>query len=99
MCARDRETGLATDCGARVTAAVVMGSYLNKPKTDKESEDMENDRLMCGVSSMQGWREKQEVSTTILQMVHLEVLGSGGREIGRNSTTVMCVSAPCGDVG
>ncbi|XP_016657313.1 probable protein phosphatase CG10417 isoform X2 [Acyrthosiphon pisum] len=37
-----------------------MGSYLNKPKTDKESEDMENDLLMCGVSSMQGWREKQE---------------------------------------
>ncbi|XP_025191459.1 probable protein phosphatase CG10417 isoform X2 [Melanaphis sacchari] len=37
-----------------------MGSYLNKPKTDKESEDMENDVLMCGASSMQGWREKQE---------------------------------------
>ncbi|XP_060847129.1 probable protein phosphatase CG10417 isoform X2 [Rhopalosiphum padi] len=37
-----------------------MGSYLNKPKTDKESEDVENDQLMCGVSSMQGWREKQE---------------------------------------
>lgn len=43
-----------------------MGSYLNKPKTDKESEDVENDQLMCGVSSMQGWREKQEVSTHLM---------------------------------
>lgn len=56
------------DC-ARAAVIVVMGSYLNKPKTDKESEDLENGLLMCGVSSMQGWREKQEVSATTLRLV------------------------------
>ncbi|XP_050522093.1 probable protein phosphatase 2C 6 [Daktulosphaira vitifoliae] len=37
-----------------------MGTYLSKPKTDKESKDYENSSLICGASSMQGWRESQE---------------------------------------
>lgn len=61
-----------------------MGSYLNKPKTDKESEDLENDQLLCGASSMQGWRDKHEVSLTPC------VMGGGWpsvRETGGDSTT------------
>jgi len=38
-----------------------MGTYLDNPVTEKVSEDMENDTLVCGVSSMQGWRVRQEV--------------------------------------
>lgn len=38
-----------------------MGTYLSKPITDKESHDTDNGWLSCGSSSMQGWRESQEV--------------------------------------
>lgn len=43
-----------------------MGVYLSSPKTDKFSEDGENDSLRYGLSSMQGWRATMEdaVSTT-----------------------------------
>ncbi|XP_039292202.1 probable protein phosphatase CG10417 [Nilaparvata lugens] len=37
-----------------------MGGYLSEPIKDKESADFESDRLICGASSMQGWRENQE---------------------------------------
>uniref|UniRef100_A0A7N0SV74 protein-serine/threonine phosphatase n=1 Tax=Kalanchoe fedtschenkoi TaxID=63787 RepID=A0A7N0SV74_KALFE len=37
-----------------------MGIYLSSPKTDKSSEDGENDRLRYGLSSMQGWRASME---------------------------------------
>ncbi|KAM2527382.1 hypothetical protein TB1_024644 [Malus domestica] len=37
-----------------------MGIYLSAPKTDKVSEDGENDRLRYGSSSMQGWRSTME---------------------------------------
>ncbi|XP_025190865.1 probable protein phosphatase CG10417 [Melanaphis sacchari] len=37
-----------------------MGTYLDNPVTEKVSEDMEDDTLVCGVSSMQGWRVRQE---------------------------------------
>lgn len=37
-----------------------MGVYLSTPKTDKSSEDGENDRLRFGLSSMQGWRSTME---------------------------------------
>ncbi|KAK6915140.1 PPM-type phosphatase-like domain [Dillenia turbinata] len=37
-----------------------MGIYLSTPKTEKFSEDGENDRLRYGVSSMQGWRATME---------------------------------------
>lgn len=37
-----------------------MGIYLSSPKTEKFSEDGENDRLSYGLSSMQGWRATME---------------------------------------
>ncbi|KAL7159539.1 hypothetical protein ABFS83_01G034400 [Erythranthe nasuta] len=37
-----------------------MGIYLSTPKTEKFSEDGENDRLRFGLSSMQGWRSTME---------------------------------------
>ena len=37
-----------------------MGVYLSTPKTDKLSEDGENDKLKFGLSSMQGWRASME---------------------------------------
>ncbi|MCD9645306.1 hypothetical protein HAX54_034142 [Datura stramonium] len=46
-----------TDFG---TGGVKMGIYLSSPKTEKVSEDGENDRLRYGLSSMQGWRSTME---------------------------------------
>ncbi|XP_010526243.1 PREDICTED: probable protein phosphatase 2C 60 [Tarenaya hassleriana] len=37
-----------------------MGIYLSSPKTEKFSEDGENDKLRYGLSSMQGWRATME---------------------------------------
>lgn len=37
-----------------------MGVYLSTPKTEKSSEDGENEDLRYGVSSMQGWRTTME---------------------------------------
>lgn len=37
-----------------------MGIYLSTPKTEKFSEDGQNDRLAYGLSSMQGWRATME---------------------------------------
>lgn len=37
-----------------------MGIYLSTPKTEKFSEDGENDSLSFGLSSMQGWRATME---------------------------------------
>ncbi|MFQ6658173.1 hypothetical protein Gotur_027548 [Gossypium turneri] len=37
-----------------------MGIYLSTPKTEKFSEDSENDRVRYGLSSMQGWRAAME---------------------------------------
>ncbi|KAG9157541.1 hypothetical protein Leryth_023965 [Lithospermum erythrorhizon] len=37
-----------------------MGTYLSTPKTEKDSDDGENDRLRFGLSSMQGWRSSME---------------------------------------
>jgi len=37
-----------------------MGIYLSTPKTEKFSEDGENERLRYGLSSMQGWRATME---------------------------------------
>ncbi|KAG2700351.1 hypothetical protein I3760_07G226500 [Carya illinoinensis] len=41
-----------------------MGVYLSTPKTEKFSEDGENDRLRFGLSSMQGWRATMEDAHT-----------------------------------
>lgn len=43
-----------------------MGVYLSTPKTEKFSEDGENDRLRFGLSSMQGWRATMEDAVTYL---------------------------------
>ncbi|CAI9277939.1 unnamed protein product [Lactuca saligna] len=37
-----------------------MGVYLSTPKTDKTSDDGENEKLRYGVSSMQRWRTSME---------------------------------------
>ncbi|XP_077222326.1 putative protein phosphatase 2C 11 [Tasmannia lanceolata] len=37
-----------------------MGIYLSTPKTEKFSEDGENEKLRYGLSSMQGWRATME---------------------------------------
>jgi protein phosphatase 1G len=37
-----------------------MGIYLSTPKTEKFSEDGENDGLRYGLSSIQGWRTSME---------------------------------------
>ncbi|XWS20551.1 hypothetical protein CRYUN_Cryun31cG0111600 [Craigia yunnanensis] len=37
-----------------------MGVYLSTPKTEKFSDDGENDKLRFGLSSMQGWRATME---------------------------------------
>ncbi|KAK6912485.1 PPM-type phosphatase-like domain [Dillenia turbinata] len=39
---------------------IKMGIYLSTPKTEKFSEDGENDRVRYGLSSMQGWRATME---------------------------------------
>lgn len=39
---------------------IEMGIYLSTPKTEKFSDDGENDRLRYGLSSMQGWRATME---------------------------------------
>jgi protein phosphatase 1G len=38
-----------------------MGAYLSEPITDKVSTDEVGKRVICGASSMQGWRVTQEV--------------------------------------
>ncbi|XP_018329464.1 probable protein phosphatase CG10417 isoform X2 [Agrilus planipennis] len=40
-------------CGSYLT-------YLSKPVTEKISSDEANEKIKCGASSMQGWRESQE---------------------------------------
>jgi hypothetical protein len=37
-----------------------MGTYLSTPKTDKVSDDGENEDLRFGSSAMQGWRQSME---------------------------------------
>lgn len=46
-----------------------MGIYLSSPKTDKFSEDGENDKLRYGLSSMQGWRANMEDAVSEYQKV------------------------------
>lgn len=46
-----------------------MGIYLSAPKTDKVSEDGENDRLRFGASSMQGWRSTMEDAVSLFDLL------------------------------
>ncbi|KAF7843178.1 putative protein phosphatase 2C 60 [Senna tora] len=43
-----------------------MGVYLSTPKTEKASEDGENDKLRYGLSSMQGWRTTMEDAPCVM---------------------------------
>lgn len=43
-----------------------MPSYLSIPVLEKLSEDLEDERLMSGSSTMQGWRQRQEVNDVSL---------------------------------
>ncbi|KAG5034154.1 hypothetical protein JHK87_009064 [Glycine soja] len=43
-----------------ISLKIGMGIYLSSPKTEKFSEDGENDCLRYGLSSMQGWRATME---------------------------------------
>ncbi|CAL5361634.1 unnamed protein product [Camellia sinensis] len=47
-------------CADLKRGKVEMGVYLSTPKTEKASEDGENDKLRYGLSSMQGWRSTME---------------------------------------
>lgn len=47
-----------------------MGTYLSTPKTEKFSEDGENDRLRYGLSSMQGWRATMEDAVSKYLLLH-----------------------------
>lgn len=50
-----------------------MGIYLSAPKTDKVSEDGENDKLRYGSSSMQGWRSTMEDAVSLyVVLIHLD---------------------------
>ncbi|XP_030491936.2 probable protein phosphatase 2C 60 isoform X1 [Cannabis sativa] len=55
-----RSLSLKPDCTDYCKTHLIMGIYLSSPKTDKSSEDGENERLRFGVSSMQGWRASME---------------------------------------
>jgi len=43
-----------------------MGSFLDKPKTEKETHLADGLDLHAGVSAMQGWRVDMEVSIYII---------------------------------
>ncbi|RZC32041.1 protein phosphatase 2C 21 [Asbolus verrucosus] len=66
-----------------------MGSYLSEPVTEKESTDESNDKLICGASSMQGWRVSQEDAHNCLLYFDTNTSlfavydGHGGQEVAQ----------------
>lgn len=54
-----------------------MGIYLSTPKTEKLSEDGENNRLRFGLSSMQGWRANMEDAVSCQSNLIFRLLGNG----------------------
>lgn len=54
-----------------------MGIYLSTPKTEKLSEDGENNRLRFGLSSMQGWRANMEDAVSCQSVLIFRLLGNG----------------------
>ena len=44
-----------------------MGSFLDKPVTEKASHEGSGNGLLYAASSMQGWRVEMEVSSLLLQ--------------------------------
>lgn len=49
-----------------------MGAYLSKPVTEKVSSDESNENLVCGASTMQGWRVDQEVIFFFIEIYCME---------------------------
>jgi hypothetical protein len=43
-----------------------MGSFLDKPKTEKEVDDKSGNGLNAGAAAMQGWRVDMEVRSLFL---------------------------------
>ncbi|THG04039.1 hypothetical protein TEA_004712 [Camellia sinensis var. sinensis] len=68
-----------------------MGVYLSTPKTEKASEDGENDKLRYGLSSMQGWRSTMEDAVSIYAHLDLDTStsffgvydGHGGKVVSK----------------
>ncbi|KAL3528990.1 hypothetical protein ACH5RR_008312 [Cinchona calisaya] len=66
-----------------------MGVYLSTPKTEKSSEDGENDRLRYGMSSMQGWRTTMEDAHATYPNLDKDTSffgvydGHGGKEVAK----------------
>ncbi|KAH0707651.1 hypothetical protein KY285_012536 [Solanum tuberosum] len=66
-----------------------MGIYLSSPKTEKVSEDGENDRLRYGLSSMQGWRATMEDAHAVYPSLDTSASffgvydGHGGDEVSK----------------
>ncbi|KAF7083906.1 hypothetical protein CFC21_087638 [Triticum aestivum] len=81
------------NCGIHSTSQISflakMGVYLSTPKTDKLSEDGENDKLKFGLSSMQGWRASMEDAHSALLDLDNETAffgvfdGHGGRVVAK----------------
>lgn len=46
-----------------------MGSFLDKPITDKHVDDVEGNGLRCGASEMQGWRVTMEDAHTTIPVI------------------------------
>uniref|UniRef100_A0A0E0JWE2 protein-serine/threonine phosphatase n=1 Tax=Oryza punctata TaxID=4537 RepID=A0A0E0JWE2_ORYPU len=71
------------------TSLINMGIYLSTPKTDKFSEDGENNKLKFGLSSMQGWRASMEDAHSALLNLDNETSffgvfdGHGGRVVAK----------------
>ena len=51
--------------GCLVLLACAMGSFLDKPITEKSVDDVEGNGLRCGASEMQGWRVPMEVCLAV----------------------------------
>lgn len=47
-----------------------MKKYLEEANTEKTSYDLENDKMACGISSMQGWRARQEVNMSVYNIIY-----------------------------
>ncbi|KAM0837172.1 hypothetical protein ACQ4PT_061838 [Festuca glaucescens] len=75
--------------GVEICFLAKMGVYLSTPKTDKLSEDGENDKLKFGLSSMQGWRASMEDAHSALLDLDNETAffgvfdGHGGRVVAK----------------
>jgi protein phosphatase 1G len=88
-----------------------MGVYLSTPRTEKLSENGENERLKFGLSSMQGWRASMEDAHSALLDLDTETAffgvfdGHGGRVVAKfcakylHSQVLKAEAYSAGDLG